>query len=58
MEAVKTFAAEIDRCHIKLECAVGGGLYLLGRCIIIIAKEIYFSSFFSFTFYHKPRFYN
>ncbi|XP_078355358.1 ephrin type-A receptor 4-like, partial [Oculina patagonica] len=25
MEAVKTFAAEIDRCRIKLECAVGGG---------------------------------
>jgi len=50
MEAVKTFAAEIDRCHIKLECAVGGGLYLLSGLIIFKAKEIYFSSFFSYTF--------
>ncbi|CAH3018214.1 unnamed protein product [Porites evermanni] len=25
MEAVKTFAAEIDRCQVKLDCAVGGG---------------------------------
>lgn len=27
MEAVRTFAAEIDRSQIKLECRVGGGVY-------------------------------
>lgn len=29
MEAVKTFAAEVDRSQVKLDCAVGGGVWYL-----------------------------